>query len=99
MVDGDRALVIADPTIISVAERNAQDIVPLFYNMKKAAPVHINGAAIFNGLQAAYSGGNIGVISNNISKIWNAPDFHEHRNEYMKCIKWLVMENNFVIRD
>lgn len=98
-VDGDRALVIADPTIISVAERNAQDIVPLFYNMKKAAPVHIDGAAIFNGLQAAYSGGNIGVISNNISKIWNAPDFHEHRDEYMKCIKWLVMENNFVIRD
>lgn len=99
MVDGDRALVIADPTIIEVAERNARGIVPLFYNMKKAAPVHIDGAAIFNGLQAAYSGGNIGVISNNISKIWSATDFQEHREEYIKCIKWLVMENNFVIRD
>ena len=35
-VDGDKALVVQDDTLISVAKRNMKGIVPLFYDMKKA---------------------------------------------------------------
>lgn len=32
---------------------------------------------MFEGLRNAYIGGNIGVISNDISKIWNSGDISE----------------------
>jgi hypothetical protein len=90
-VDGDKSLVCADHTIIEVAERNMEGIVPLFYNMAVAGKGSISNDVIYNGLKAAYTGGNIGVISNNITKIWNST----HIN--LDAIKWLCMENNFVI--
>lgn len=136
-VDGDKALVVADRTLISVAERNLKkfDIVPLYYNMRKAEPVHLDNAAIYRGLNAAFTGGNIGIYSNNISKIWNSGIFTIDENELtseqlkelaeltefteeqleeltkeqlhaiikkeqlhaIKAIKYLCMENNFVI--
>ena len=71
MVDGDKLLVVADKTIIKVAERNMQDIVPLYYNMKKALPHSLTNENIYDGLIHAFTGGNIGIYSNNISKIWN----------------------------
>mgnify|MGYP002619446656 CR=1 FL=1 len=89
--DGDKALVVSDPTLIEVAERNMKDIVPLQYEMAKAGAEHISNEAIYHGLIAAYTGGNIGVISNNITKIWNSDDID------LDVIKWLCMENNFVI--
>lgn len=90
-VDGDKSLVVADETLINVAERNMKDIVPLFYNMAKANAEEITSANIYKGLTLAYSGGNIGQISNEITKIWN------NDNPSLKAIKILCMENNFVI--
>jgi len=89
--DGDKSLVCADPTIIKVAERNMTDIVPLYYNMATAGKDIISNQAIYQGLKAAYTGGNIGIISNNITKIWNSG------NVNLDVIKWLCMENNYVI--
>jgi hypothetical protein len=89
--DGDKALVCADKTIIEAAERNMQGIVPLFYNMAKAKDEIIDNNSIYNGLKTAYTGGNIGMISNNITKIWNSD------NVNLEVVKLLCMENNFTI--
>lgn len=100
-VDGDKSLVVADETIIPIAERNMNGIVPLYYNMKKASPVQLNNRTIYDGLNAAFVGGNIGIYSNNISKIWNSEVFingtDEEKQEAINLIKLLCMENNFVI--
>ena len=100
-VDGDKSLVVADKALIEVAERNMEGIVPLYYNMKKAEPVRLNNATIYNGLNAAFTGGNIGIYSNNISKIWNSDVFvsgsEEEKQEAIDIVKLLCMENNFVI--
>ncbi|GAV11303.1 hypothetical protein [Paenibacillus sp. NAIST15-1] len=89
--DGDKSLVSNDITLVTVAERNMKDIVPLYYNMAKAGAELINTENIYNGLKAAYTGGNIGVISNDITKIWNSNDIN------LDVIKILCMENNFTI--
>ena len=70
--DGDKLLCVADKTIISAAERNMQDIVPLDYDLRKAGASPITLDSVYKGMTAAYTGGNIGPISNTISKIWNA---------------------------
>lgn len=89
--DGDKSLVCADPLIIEIAERNMKDIVPLYYEMAKAGAVIVTPEEIFHGLRAAWTGGNIGVISNDITKIWNSDDVD------IDAIKILCMENNFCI--
>ena len=100
-VDGDKSLVVADETIIPIAERNMNDIVPLYYNMKKASPIQLNNQTIYDGLNAAFVGGNIGIYSNNISKIWNSDVFingtEEEKQDAINLVKLLCMENNFVI--
>jgi hypothetical protein len=100
-VDGDKSLVISDETIVPIAERNMEGIVPLYYNMKKASPIQLNNKTIYDGLNAAFVGGNIGIYSNNISKIWNSEVFisgsDEEKQEAINLIKLLCMENNFVI--
>lgn len=102
-VDGDKSLVISDKTIIDVAKRNIEkfNIVPLYYDMKKASPVHLDSKSIYAGLNAAFVGGNIGIYSNNISKIWNSDVFVngtiEEQEKAIELIKILCMENNFVI--
>ena len=100
-VDGDKALVVADPLFVSIAERNMNGVVPLFYNMKKAAPTLINNKTIYDGLNAAFIHGNIGVYSNNISKILNSDVFvngnAEEQQEALDCVKLLCMENNYCI--
>lgn len=89
--DGDKSLVCADETLINVAERNMKDVVPLYYEMKKAKPEIVNNQSICNGIFAAYKSGNIGEISNLITKIWDEdePD--------IELIKLLCMKNNFSI--
>lgn len=56
---------------------------------------------IYNGLSAAFTGAPIGVDSNDISKIWNSEVFvtgtDKEKEEAIKCVKWLCMENNFHI--
>ena len=102
-VDGDKSLVVADKTLISVAERNIKkyDVVPLYYNMKKALPVILTNESIYAGLSAAFTGSNIGQYSNNISKIWNSEVFvsgsEEERKQAIDVIKLLCCENNFCI--
>lgn len=89
--DGDKSLVCTDPTIIAAAERNCADVVPLYYPMAKAGAVQITPEAKYNGMVAAWTGGNIGEISNAITKIWSNPE------PDVDAVKILVMENNFVI--
>lgn len=90
-VDGDKSLVCREKTLVDVAERNMDGIVPLYYDMKKAPSQAIDKDVIYNGLKLAYTGGNIGVYSNDISKIWNSD------NPNLEVIKLLCCENNFVI--
>lgn len=90
-VDGDKSLVCAEKTLVEVAKRDMEGILPLYYNMRKADAVHVDKYSIFNGLKTAYTGGNIGMYSNDISKIWN------HENVNLDAIKLLCMENNFTI--
>jgi hypothetical protein len=42
----------------------------------------------------AYTGGNIGPISNNITKVWNSENISQ---EQLNVVKWLCMKNNQVI--
>lgn len=100
-VDGDRLLVVSDKDFVSIAKRNVQGVVPLYYNMKKAQPATITNKAKYDGLVAAFVGGNIGIYSNNISKIWNDKVFQEGTEEdkqhAIDCVKRLCCQNNFVI--
>lgn len=90
-VDGDKSLVCADDTLVEIAERNMKDIVPLYYNMAKANAEPITDENIYKGLTLAYSGGNVGQISNEVTKIWNS------HNVSLEAIKILCMESNFTI--
>lgn len=90
-VDGDTSLVVADRDFVDIAQRNMRDVVPLYYNMKKAEVELISSRSKYNGIITAYKGGNIGIISNNITKVWNSNDIN------LDCIKLLCMENNFTI--
>ena len=100
-VDGDKSLVVADQDFVRIAERNMNNIVPLYYNMRKAEPVELNNKNIYAGLRAAFTGGNIGIYSNDISKIWNDDVFisgsDEEKQEAINCVKRLCCQNNFVI--
>lgn len=95
MCDGDKALVVQDRSLTAIAKRNMHDIVPLYYNMQKAKGGMLTNEALYEGMVRAFTGGNIGIVSNNISKIWNCGKPIEE--EQLNVIKWLVMENNFVI--
>ena len=100
-VDGDKSLVVADRDFVGIAERNMNGIVPLYYNMRKAEPTELNNKNIYAGLNAAFTGGNIGIYSNNISKIWNddvfISGFESDKQEAIDCVKRLCCQNNFVI--
>ncbi len=89
--DGDKLLVCADKTLISAAERHMEDIVPLYYNLAKAQPSPINSETLRKGMIDAFSGGNIGPISNGITKILNSaePD--------LNAVKLMCYKNNCVI--
>lgn len=110
--DGDKLLVVKDKTLIDIAERNVStyNIVPLFYNMKKANAEILTNESLLNGLRNAYVGGNIGIDSNKISKCLNnmipiTRDMDRDTYRYamstnrkiMKCVKLLCMHNNFEI--
>lgn len=90
-VDGDRSLVCRDKLLVEIAERNMKNVVPLYYEMKKASPEIVIQESIYKGLEAAYRGGNIGLVSNDISKMWNSKEID------LDLIKTMVLYNNFVI--
>ena len=62
--------------------------------MAKAPKCKITKDVLYDGLIEAFTGGNIGIYSNNISKIWNSGNITD---EAVKAVKWLCMDNNFVI--
>jgi hypothetical protein len=100
-VDGDRSLVVAEPEFIKIAEKNMSGVVPLYYNMRKAEPAMLNSKTIYAGLKQAFTSGNIGLYSNDISKIWNHDVFvngtDKEKQEAIDTVKLLCMENNFAI--
>ena len=92
--DGDRLLVIKDRLLTKVAKRNMQGVVPLYYIMKKAKGGLIDNETLYQGMVQAFTTGNIGPISNNITKIWNCGNVGK---EQVDVIRWLCMENNYII--
>ena len=94
-VDGDKTLVIQDRTLTAVAKRNMKGIVPLAYNLRKAKGENLNSENLYTGMVHAYTGGNIGPISNNITKVWNSNN--KISEEQLNVVRWLCMENNQVI--
>jgi len=88
-VDGDIALVIADPTIIEAAER--KNVRPLYYKMTKAEAEEINNESIFASLKKAFEyGGKIGEYSNMISKLWNKEDRTKEDEDLIKILTCLT---------
>lgn len=90
-VDGDKSLIISNSDFIKIAERNMNDIVPLYYEMGTAKKQLINNQNIFDDLILAYKGGTIGVVSNDITKVWNS------KTPNLDVVKILCMESNFLI--
>lgn len=89
--DGDKSLVVADPLLVAIAERNMKEIVPLQYKLGKAGATPLNAESLYDGMILAYTGGAIGTVSNHITKIWNSesPD--------LSSIKILCYTSNAVI--
>ena len=94
-VDGDRLLVLAQRKLIELAKSCMEGINPLYYEMKKAHEQQITPENIYEGLRLAFTGGRIGGISNDITKIWNCG--HTISENEKKAIRWLCMETNFTI--
>ena len=92
--DGDKALVVKDRVLTNCAKRNMRDIVPLAYDLKKAKGGIITPESLYEGMIKAYTGGRIGPVSNNITKIWNSEEITQ---EELDVVKWLCFENNAVI--
>ena len=100
-MDGDILLMIYSKKFIEIAERNMQDIVPLYYNMKKAGSVIITKQSLYDGLINAFNHSNIGMYSNDISKIWNDDVFvngtEQEKKDAIKCVNCLTAQNNYFI--
>ena len=92
--DGDKLLVIKDKLLTKVAKRNMKDIVPLAYNLQKAKGGLLSWESMYEGMIHAYTGGNIGPISNNITKVWNSENIGR---EQLNVVSWLTFYNNAVI--
>lgn len=87
-------LVVAQNDIVKIAKRHMDGVNPLYYEMKKANACEINNSSMYNGLKLAFSGGKIGGISNDITKIWNSGKIDKKE---LNAVKWLVMETNYTI--
>lgn len=97
--DGDTLLLINNKTLVNAAKRNMIGKVPLYYEMKKAKAELVTNQSLWNGIRLAYTGGNIGETSNQITKIWNHKDvLNDHtQQQALDCIKYLCMLTNFTI--
>ncbi|MEJ9111504.1 hypothetical protein LAV76_01895 [Bacillus paramobilis] len=91
--DGDQVNVCSDKLVVNVAKRNMEGIVPLYYEMSTAPIQKISNESIYKSLELSFNS-SIGVISNDITKIWNSGDVNEDK---LEAIKLLTMYNNFMI--
>lgn len=89
--DGDTSLVCADKLLIKIAKRNIKDDVPMYYHMAQAQADTIDSKRLFEGLRLAFTSGNIGNPSNEITKIWNS------KSVDLELIKILCAETNYII--
>ena len=92
--DGDKAYVVYNNKLVNVAKRNMRDVVPLYYNMRKAQQQEVNAEDMYNGMHAAWTGKSIGIISNSITKVWNTGNIGK---ESELVVKLLCAESNFAI--
>lgn len=88
--DGDKLIVCKDQTLVEVAERNNKNdnIMPLYYEMGKADAKIIDSESLYESLVAAFVGGSIGIVSNEITKIWN------NANPDLDAVKMLCLYGN-----
>lgn len=93
MCDGDTSLVINDKLLVSIAKRNMQNIVPLAYELKKAQPQLLSNEAMYDGMVAAYKGGSIGPLSNDITKVWNSGQIGQEQLNVVKWLTYIVNQN------
>lgn len=92
--DGDKLLMTNEPILIEAAERinKKHKVVPLYYELGKAGAEIINDDSKYRGITFAFTHGNIGLPSNNITKIWNSGEIGE---DEIRAIKLLVAEVNW----
>lgn len=93
-VDGDHALVTSDEKLITIADRNCKNIIPLFYEMGKADAEDINEKNIISSLKSAFKYGNIGIYSNKITNLWNTDNFDD---DSMNLVKLMTAMSNYSI--
>lgn len=96
-VDGDTLLVVREPDVVRIAQDNTKDVVPLYYDMSKSVVEELNNENIYKGLVLAFVGGNIGGISNDITKVWDKPIEKEMTQEDLDSIKIMCALTNFTI--
>lgn len=94
--DGDILMLNKNKTIIEIAKRirDEFDIVPLYYELQKAKDTKVTKESLYKGLTDAYSHGNIGEVSNNITKVWNKENVTKRE---LMAISYLTLWNNVVI--
>lgn len=95
--DGDKSLVVKDKLLTSIAKRNMEGIVPMSYDLKKAKVGSITPDNIYHSMAKAYTGGNIGVVSNQITKVWNSSNLAKSYKDALKTVKLFTYINNQVI--
>lgn len=95
--DGDEALVVEDSEeqkwLLNLAERQMEDIRPLYYEMGGGEGKIINPVNIFNSLKFVYEKSNIGKVSNTLTNIFSKDDYEKN----MDNIKKLCAYNNWII--
>lgn len=96
--DGDKSLVVKDKLLTSIAKRNMKGIVPMSYDLKKAKVGSITPDNIYHSMAKAYTGGNIGVVSNQITKVWNSSNLTKSYEDALKTVKLFTYINNQVIK-
>ncbi|MBT2723064.1 hypothetical protein [Bacillus sp. ISL-46] len=92
--DGDQVNVCWHSLFVEKCEEAMQNIYPLYYNMATAPIQKIDEKSIYTSLISSF-GGSIGIISNQITKIWNSAG--KFTEEKLNAIKLLCMYNNYMI--
>ena len=88
-VDGDETLITPDRAFIDLLDHEKY---PLYYEMKKAAPMEVNNENIKKCLKCSFENSQIGYISNALTKHWNKQDEPD-----LDFARVLTAYNNFCI--